>query len=88
MQNPEPTVAQAQTVTCPNCQAPPGTPCTQPTDTGRRSVAWVHLARQSAFSESSEGAFRCRDCGESYGTQGELDRHELVARHWMDERRG
>lgn len=32
-------------VGCPACQAKPGEPCTQPTDTGRRSVRWYHHAR-------------------------------------------
>jgi hypothetical protein len=40
---------QAHTVTCPNCQAQPGRRCSQPTDTGRRDVAWVHLAREDAY---------------------------------------
>lgn len=35
-------------VACPNCQAQPGKPCTQPTDTGRRDVRWFHLAREDA----------------------------------------
>lgn len=30
---------------CPNCHSKPGEACTQPTDTGRRPVAWVHLSR-------------------------------------------
>lgn len=36
------------TARCPNCQARPGEPCTQPTDTGRRNVSWFHMARESA----------------------------------------
>jgi hypothetical protein len=32
-------------VTCPACFAPVGEPCTAPTDTGRRNVAWHHFAR-------------------------------------------
>ena len=35
-------------VPCPNCQAKPGERCTQPTDTGRRPVDWVHAARHDA----------------------------------------
>lgn len=31
---------------CPNCQARPGEPCTQPTDTGRVAVPWFHLSRE------------------------------------------
>lgn len=41
--------AAARTVTCPNCQSGPGQLCTQPTDTGRRPVGWVHLARHDAL---------------------------------------
>lgn len=33
-------------VVCPNCNAPVGSPCTQPTDTGRRIVRWFHIARE------------------------------------------
>ena len=33
---------------CPNCQSGPGEACTQPTDTGRAAVSWVHMARESA----------------------------------------
>lgn len=46
------TVADIRQVPCPNCQAPSGERCTQPTDTGRRDVAWVHLARSSSAIES------------------------------------
>lgn len=45
----EVTVAQAQTVACPNCAAPAGQPCTQPTDMSRRPVTWVHLAREAKY---------------------------------------
>lgn len=31
---------------CPACNAQPHEPCTQPTDFGRREVAWYHLARK------------------------------------------
>lgn len=41
-------------VSCPNCQAKPGEPCTQPTDTGRRPVAFVHSARITAFEDVRE----------------------------------
>jgi len=34
-------------VTCPNCHAPAGEPCTQPTDTGRNPVKWFHDAREA-----------------------------------------
>lgn len=44
------TTAQAQTVTCPACNAQPGRPCTQPTDNTRKPVTWVHLSRQDAYS--------------------------------------
>lgn len=36
------------TVACPNCQAKPSEPCTQPTAGGRRTVLWVHSARVDA----------------------------------------
>ena len=32
--------------TCPVCNARPGWPCTAPTDTGRRVVAWMHMSRE------------------------------------------
>lgn len=35
-------------VQCPNCQAPATHRCTVPTDTGRKSVRWVHSARVDA----------------------------------------
>lgn len=41
--------AAARTMTCPACQSGPGQLCTQPTDTGRRPVGWVHLARHAAY---------------------------------------
>lgn len=34
--------------TCPNCQARPGEPCTQPTTTGRRPVTRFHYGRYDA----------------------------------------
>jgi len=46
------TRAQAHTVACPNCYAQPGKPCTQPTDTGRTPVQWVHLAREAAYEKA------------------------------------
>lgn len=49
------TAAQAQTVVCPNCNAQPDKPCTQPTDTGRSNVSWVHLARESEYMKQREG---------------------------------
>lgn len=30
---------------CPNCNAQPGEPCTQPTDVDRKAVTWTHLSR-------------------------------------------
>jgi len=42
------TTAQAQTVPCPTCQAKPNHPCTQPTNTGRSAVGWVHHARATS----------------------------------------
>lgn len=35
-------------VACPNCNAQPGYPCTQPTDDARTPVSWFHLAREGA----------------------------------------
>lgn len=43
------TLQQAMSVACPACHSKPGKPCTQPTNTGRKPVAWVHLVRESAF---------------------------------------
>jgi len=43
------TTAQAHTVACPACMARRGEACTQPTDTARRPVRWVHLAREDAY---------------------------------------
>lgn len=43
------TIAEAQTVPCPACQAPAGQPCTQPTSTARRTVPWVHKSREFAW---------------------------------------
>lgn len=43
------TVAQAQTMTCPNCNVQPGQPCTQPIDNGRKPVSWVHLVRAEVY---------------------------------------
>lgn len=37
-----------KSATCPNCQARPGEPCTQPTETGRKKVTWTHLSREAA----------------------------------------
>jgi hypothetical protein len=33
-------------VVCPNCNAQVTEPCTQPTDTGRRVVAFFHSSRE------------------------------------------
>lgn len=38
-------ITEAQTVACPTCHAPAGKPCSRPTDSGRRDVRWVHVAR-------------------------------------------
>ncbi|UVF61619.1 hypothetical protein SEA_GENAMY16_66 [Gordonia phage Genamy16] len=42
---------KALMVDCPNCLAKPHERCTQPTDTGRKPVRWVHLKRENAASE-------------------------------------
>lgn len=34
-------------VVCPNCNAQPGQPCTQPTNTARTPVLWYHFGRES-----------------------------------------
>jgi hypothetical protein len=34
---------------CPNCQAPPGEPCTQPTDESRVAIRTFHYARGEAY---------------------------------------
>lgn len=41
---------------CPNCQAQPGEPCTQPTNDGRRAVNWVHNARRALAMEAHREA--------------------------------
>lgn len=40
---------QALTIPCPACFAAAGEPCTAPTDTGRRVVAWVHMSREDGI---------------------------------------
>lgn len=42
--------------TCPNCQARPGQPCTQPDDHSRHPVAWHHLAREAEATKAAEEA--------------------------------
>lgn len=42
---------QTGEVTCPACNAKPGKPCTVPTDTGRRAVNWLHLARVKPYEQ-------------------------------------
>ena len=44
--NPDPFI-----VACPACDADVYQPCTAPTDTGRRKVAWTHLSRDARASE-------------------------------------
>lgn len=43
-------------VVCSNCNAQPGKMCTQPTDTGRKAVPWVHVARADLIREIRMGA--------------------------------
>lgn len=38
-------ITDPKLVACPACNALGGMPCTTPTDTGRRPVAWVHNSR-------------------------------------------
>lgn len=45
--HPETPAETPQDRACPVCQARPGQPCTQPTDTGRRPVTWFHLNREN-----------------------------------------
>jgi len=47
--------AAVRSVWCPNCQAPAGQPCTQPTSTGRREVKRHHRARVIAATEPRDG---------------------------------
>jgi hypothetical protein len=51
------TPSEAQSVLCPVCQARPGHPCTQPTDTGRRNVGWVHKTREFAWRSTQRQDF-------------------------------
>ncbi len=37
---------------CSVCLSPAGEPCTQPTDRGRRTVAWYHLDREFGIQSS------------------------------------
>lgn len=41
-------------VWCPNCQAKPGDPCTQPTDNDRRPVPWYHHSRFNELTKWEE----------------------------------
>jgi hypothetical protein len=43
--------ANPRDVACPACYSPAGQPCTQPTDTSRKPVSWVHYAREHAATE-------------------------------------
>ena len=40
------TTTEARAIACPTCNALAHHPCTQPTDTGRIAVPWVHMARE------------------------------------------
>lgn len=42
-------IKPAHAVMCPSCHAAAGQPCNAPTDTGRRIVSWVHMAREDAW---------------------------------------
>lgn len=48
------TIEHERSVPCPACQAKAGEKCTAPTDTGRRPVEWVHLAREVAADEAEQ----------------------------------
>lgn len=41
----------AKMVDCPNCQSKANAKCTQPTESGRKAVRWVHSAREQAAAE-------------------------------------
>lgn len=45
VENPKP-----RDVVCPTCNAQPGEPCTQPSNTRRIAVTWMHLSRHDAVS--------------------------------------
>lgn len=40
--------ADPKTVACPACFAPAHTPCTAPTNNGRKAVSYTHYSRQAA----------------------------------------
>jgi hypothetical protein len=48
------TVEEAKNVPCPACNAMPGHPCTAPTDTDRKLVGWVHMAREVMWDHANE----------------------------------
>jgi len=48
---------QALTIICPVCNAMPGRACTQPTDTSRKPVPWVHLPREFAWQQANPQDF-------------------------------
>lgn len=50
------TMLTPQNLECPACFVPAGARCTVATDTGRSSVAWFHLARESALREIARSA--------------------------------
>ena len=50
------TKAQAQTVVCPNCNAQPDRPCTQPTDTGRTPVAFAPTTARATSTRAAAPA--------------------------------
>lgn len=39
---------------CRNCQSHPGKKCTQPTDTGRKTVSWFHSVRTDDLNNWNE----------------------------------
>lgn len=41
-------------VQCPNCNALPGDPCTQPTENARKPVPWYHSARFNEYTKWRE----------------------------------
>jgi len=39
---------------CPVCMSPAGVPCSQATNTGRRTVQWFHMKREEETMDSAE----------------------------------
>lgn len=57
---------------CPNCQSPVGEKCTQPTDTGRKPVSFIHSARLRLVEEADYFA-RENQRGERLDNRSKID---------------